>query len=147
MQIKSCFENKEKIPKKYSCDGEDINPELEIIDIPSETKSHALILDDPDAPARVFTHWVLWQIPVNGNNVKIKENDSLGIKGMNDAGKLGYIGLCPPSGIHRYYFKVFALNIEIELEEGSIREDLEDEMLGHIIDSAQLVGVYSRDSS
>jgi len=144
MEIKSVFENNGKIPVKYTCDGEGVSPPLEITGIPESTRSLVLIVDDPDAPRGVFNHFIVWNIVAKGS-IKIGEGEKVGTQGMNDAGKLGYLGPCPPSGTHRYYFRVYALDIDMDLEEGSIRESLEDEIIGHFIDSAQLIGIYSRD--
>ena len=104
----SAFKNNEMIPSKYTCQGEDINPELEIKNIPDGTKSLVLIVDDPDAPMGTWVHWVVFNIP---NTVeKIKENSMPGVGGINNFGKLNYGGPCPPSGTHRYFFKLYALD-------------------------------------
>lgn len=144
MEIKSVFKNMKNIPVKYSCEGDDINPRLELFNIPSSTKSLALTCEDPDAPRGIFTHWVIWNI--NPNVEIIKENSiPLGaVLGLNDAQKKGYIGPCPPSGVHRYYFKLYALDSVLNLREGSTRKELEKAMQGHIIDKAEIIGTYSK---
>ena len=146
MKIASAaFANNSKIPSKYTCDGENVNPPFEFIDIPKKAKSLALIVDDPDAPSRVWVHWVVYNI--NPTTTKVDENSVLqdGIEGMTDFGKPGYGGPCPPSGTHRYFFKLYALDITLDLPPNATREMLEKTMQGHIIDKAELIGLYSRE--
>ncbi|MDQ1275686.1 MAG: hypothetical protein QG610_1261, partial [Euryarchaeota archaeon] len=101
------FESNSTIPKKYTCNGENINPPLEFTNIPEETESLVLIMDDPDSPMNPFTHWIVWNIePV----AKIEEDSIPGVEGMNNFRKIGYGGPCPSSGTHRYYFRVYALD-------------------------------------
>ena len=135
------FSHNGHIPKKYSCDGDNINPPLEISNIPSNTKSLALIMEDPDAPRGVFDHWLLWNITPNA---AIAENANPGLSGTNSFGDQGYGGPCPPSGVHRYYFKVFALDTELDLQAGANKAQLQEAMKAHIIASAELIGRYSR---
>ncbi|WP_321430583.1 YbhB/YbcL family Raf kinase inhibitor-like protein [uncultured Methanolobus sp.] len=135
------FENTESIPAKYTCDGENINPELEIADIPAEAVSLLLIMDDPDAPMGTFTHWVVWNIPAD---MQIDENSTPGIEGNNSAGQASYTGPCPPSGTHRYFFKVYALDTELDLESGAERSLVENTMDGHILAYGELMGTYGR---
>jgi Raf kinase inhibitor-like YbhB/YbcL family protein len=139
--ISKKFENNEDIPKKYTCEGRDVNPPLEINNIPNKTKSLALIVDDPDGSSGAWTHWIVWNIPPT---LKIEENSIPGKQGINDFGKTGYKGPCPPSGRHRYYFKLYALDKMLILEEGSNREKLISEMQGHIIESCNTMGRYSK---
>ncbi len=141
MKIESVFGNNEFIPKKYTCQGEDINPKLIIKDIPNGTKTLALIMDDPDAPMGTWVHWVMWNIPP-GN---IEENSAPGVQGVNSWGRNEYGGPCPPSGIHRYFFKVYALDTELDLPETTTKEGLLKAMEGHILASAQLVGLYKKE--
>ena len=144
MEIKSVFANMERIPEKYSCDGENINPRLEISNIPKNAKSLALIMHDPDAPREGgFTHWVVWNIPVS-KKVIIEEDSFLGVEGKNGANESGYRGPCPPSGVHRYFFTFYALDRELSLGGDSTKVVLENAMLGHVISKGELVGVYSR---
>ena len=137
----SAFGNTEAIPIKYTCGGEDINPDLEISGVPSEAVSLLLIMDDPDAPMGTFTHWVVWNIPVDS---RISENSVPGVEGKNSAGQVSYIGPCPPSGTHRYFFKLYALDTEIYLESGSDRSLVENAMNGHVLAYGELMGTYSR---
>ena len=135
------FENNSHIPRKFTGLGDDINPELIIEDIPPEAKSLALILDDPDAPMGTWVHWVVFDIPVAS---KIEEDNIPGKQGINDFGRKNYGGPCPPSGTHRYFFKIYALDTMLNLEEGISKTDLEKAMEGHILDKAELIGLYKR---
>jgi hypothetical protein len=145
MQIKSlAFKNGEYIPSKYTCDRENINPPLEVIDIPQNAETWALIVDDPDAPRKTWVHWLIWNIPVDNTNIQEGKSPENATYGTNDFGKLEYGGPCPPSGTHRYFFKAYALDSEIDLKEGATKEQLLEEMEGHVIESTQLIGLYSR---
>jgi len=135
------FKLNEHIPDIYSCNGKDINPQLDIEDIPSGTESLALIMDDPDAPIGNFVHWVAFNIPVQN---KIKPNTEPGVQGKNNFNKNGYGGPCPPGGTHRYYFTVYALDTKLNLSEGSDKKSLEKAMKGHVLDRAKLIGLYSK---
>ena len=135
------FENNGFIPAKYTCQGEDINPPLVIKNIPEGTKSLVLFVDDPDAPMGTWVHWVVWNINITG---EIKEDTIPGVQGMNDFGRLNYGGPCPPSGVHRYFFKVYALDCLLDLPEGSSKKDVESAMQGHVLASGQLVGRYGK---
>ena len=135
------FKNNNKIPPKYTCSGEDVNPQLDITGIPEETKSLVLIIDDPDAPMGNWVHWIVWNIsPTN----MIKEKSVPGVEGINDFGKHSYGGPCPPSGTHRYFFKVAALDTELSLQVHTRKKDLEYAMTGHILAKGELVGLYKR---
>jgi Raf kinase inhibitor-like YbhB/YbcL family protein len=138
------FTNNQPIPAKFSCDGEGINPPLDINDIPAKAKSLALIVDDPDAPAGLWTHWLVWNI--NPQVTAIKENSvpSGSLVGKNTSGNSNYDGPCPPSGQHRYFFKFYALDTVLNLASGSERPALENAMKGHIIDNGELMGTYKR---
>jgi len=136
------FQNNGKIPVKFTGDGEDINPNLIIEEIPPETKSLVLIMDDPDAPAGTWDHWLVWNI--SPETVMIKE-DSIpkdAIQGENSWGRNDYGGPAPPSGTHRYFFSLFALDKELDLEEGSSKTELLEAMENHIIEKAELIGLY-----
>ena len=135
------FEHKGSIPVKYTCDGENINPPLIIEGIPEKAKSLVLIVDDPDAPMGTWVHWVVWNIPTI--NI-IEENNVPGVEGINDFNQHGYGGPCPPSGTHRYFFKVYALSTELDLNPSSTKKDVESAMEARIITKAELVGLYSR---
>lgn len=143
MRITSpAFENEGTIPKKFTCQGQDINPELRIEDIPDGTASLALIIDDPDAPSKTWLHWMVYDIPA-GTNV-IEEDSVPGAEGSNDFGKREYGGPCPPSGEHRYFFRAFALDEKLGLGEGRSRSEVEDAMQGHVIGSCELMARYSK---
>jgi len=142
MKLKSPeFNNNEFIPKKFTCRGENINPALTIEDIPGGTKSLAIILDDPDAPGGNWVHWVMFDVSVIS---KIEENSAPGKQGINDSGRKRYDGPCPPSGIHRYIFKLYALDTKLNLEERISKADLERAMVGHVLDMAELIGLFSK---
>ena len=135
------FEHNELIPSKFTCDGNDVNPTLIIQGLPPDTQSLALIVDDPDAPMGTWVHWVVFNIPVTN---QIDEDSIPGTQGMNDFRKLDYGGPCPPSGIHRYFFKLYALDTNLSLEEGIRKDDLERVIEGHILAQTELIGLYSR---
>src|SRR5665647_2027424 len=124
------FQNEEMIPLKYTCDGRNINPPLDIEHIPEEAKCLALIVDDPDAPIGTWVHWVVWNIPVTHH---IKENDIQGIEGINDFQKNHYSGPCPPSGTHRYFFKIYALDVLLRLPATTKKIEWEKAMSDHIL--------------
>lgn len=137
----SAFEANSNIPRKYTCNGENINPPLEFANIPDETESLVLIMDDPDSPMKPFTHWIVWNIePV----AKIEEDSIPGVEGINNFRKIGYGGPCPSSGTHRYFFRVYALDRQLELKAGAGRKELESEMIGHIIAEGELMGKYGK---
>jgi len=135
------FQNNAMIPRKFTCQGEDVNPTLIIEDVPEGTKSLALIVDDPDAPMGTWVHWVVYDIPVSS---RIEENSIPGKQGRNDFGRKDYGGPCPPSGTHRYFFKIYALDTILGLEEGISKSALEKAMQGHILDKAELIGLYKK---
>jgi Raf kinase inhibitor-like YbhB/YbcL family protein len=143
LAVKSpAFQPNSSIPKKYSCDGEGTNPALTIEGVPKETKSLALVVDDPDAPGGTFDHWVVWNIPPSIS--KICERSVPGTEGLNGMRKPGYTGPCPPSGTHRYFFKVYALDTELSLGPKSTKRDLEKVIQGHILAKGELIGLYHR---
>ena len=135
------FGNNSSIPSKFTCEGQDINPTLSIEGVPAQTKTLALIMDDPDAPMGTWVHWVVFNIPIDD---RIEEDSVPGTPGMNTAKKLEYHGPCPPSGTHRYFFKIYALDCELDLQEGASKGALEKVMQGHILDKAELIGLYKR---
>ncbi len=137
------FADNGAIPPEYTCDGADLSPPLVISDVPSNAKSLALIMDDPDAPMGTFVHWVVWNIPPETREIR-KGSEPDGVQGRTDFRKLGYGGPCPPSGTHRYFFKLYALDTKFSLPEGSTKKDLERAMQGHIIEQVQLMGTYKR---
>jgi Raf kinase inhibitor-like YbhB/YbcL family protein len=145
----SSFNHEDMIPAKYTCDGQNISPPLAWSGSPKETKSFALICDDPDAPAGTWVHWVIFDIPENVNSLPEKvsrqeEIAGLGKNGKNTSQHFGYDGPCPPSGIHRYYFKLYALDTMLNLNAGLSKEDLLKAIKGHILAEAQLMGRYKR---
>jgi Raf kinase inhibitor-like YbhB/YbcL family protein len=139
----SAFQQGGEIPSKFSCDGANSSPPLQISDVPSGAKSLALIVDDPDAPSGLFTHWLVWNISPQTNAIA-EGGAPKGSQGTNDFGKSGYGGPCPPSGTHRYYFRVFALDQELNLPAGAKRSQLDAAMKGHVIAQGDLMGRYSR---
>ena len=152
MEIKitsSAFEDGGLIPAKYTCDGADISPPLQWEAVPEGTSSIALICDDPDAPVGTFVHWVLFNLPAEtrelDKNIAPDETLPSGAKqGTSDFGRIGYGGPCPPSGTHRYFFKIYALDTQLGLEAGAAKEQLLKAMEGHVLAKGQLMGRYKR---
>ena len=143
MKISSpAFKHNQAIPSKFTCEGEDLNPALTISDVPTGTKTLALIVDDPDAPMGMWVHWVIFNIPPA--LPQISENSIPGKQGINDFGRLNYGGPCPPSGEHRYFFKLYALDATLNLKEGVTKKQLEEAMKGHTLSKAELVGLYRK---
>jgi hypothetical protein len=143
LTIKSpAFEHGKLIPKKYTCDGQDINPPLTIEGIPKEARTLVLAVDDPDAPSGTWDHWIVWNIPASTS--KIAENSVPGKEGVNSARQQGYMGPCPPGGTHRYFFKVYGLDTELSLGSGSKKKDVEKAMQGHVLAKGELMGLYRR---
>ena len=139
----SAFQEGGNIPSKFTCDGSDTSPPLQITGVPSEAKSLVLIADDPDAPSGLFTHWLVWNIPPQTNSIS-EGSAPKGVHGTNDFGKSGYKGPCPPPGTHRYSFKIFALDRELDLRAGAKRSQVDAAMKGHVIAQGELVGRYAR---
>ena len=139
----SAFQEGGNIPSKFTCDGGDTSPPLQIAEIPSGAKSLALIVDDPDAPSALFTHWIIWNISPQTNAIA-EGSAPKGVQGTNDFGKSDYGGPCPPSGTHRYYFKIFALDRELDLPSGTKRSQLDAAMKGHVVAQGELMGRYSK---
>jgi len=138
------FKHNEKIPVKFTGDGENINPELIIENIPKEARSLALIVDDPDAPAGTWSHWVVFNINPKIKRILKNSIPENGIQGQNSWGKNNYSGPLPPSGTHRYFFKIFAIDTKLGLNEGASKQEIERVMKNHILDKAELIGLYSR---
>jgi Raf kinase inhibitor-like YbhB/YbcL family protein len=139
----SAFHEGANIPSKFTCDGSDTSPPLQIEGVPSGAKSLVLIVDDPDAPSGLFTHWLVWNIPPQTGSIA-EGNAPQGVQGANDFGKSGYRGPCPPPGTHRYSFKIFALDRELELRSGAKRSQVDAAMKGHVIAQGELVGRYAK---
>jgi Raf kinase inhibitor-like YbhB/YbcL family protein len=135
------FGNDEFIPAKFTCEGEDISPALVIEDIPKNAQSLVLIVDDPDAPMGTWVHWVVYNIPIVS---RIDEDAIPGRQGINNFGIKDYGGPCPPSGTHRYFFKIYALDKMLDLDGEVDKKDLEEQMQEHILDNAQLIGLYRK---
>jgi Raf kinase inhibitor-like YbhB/YbcL family protein len=152
MEIKltsAAFKEGQAIPRQYTCDGVNVSPPLEWTGVPKSAKTIAIICDDPDAPAGTWVHWVLYNLPTENiglvENLPATENlKAGGFQGKNDFGKVGYGGPCPPSGTHRYFFKIYALDSELPLKAGATKADVEKAMEGHVVLQGQLMGTYKR---
>ncbi len=151
LEVGSVFHDGSYIPRKFTCDGEDINPPLYLAHIPGDAKSIVIIVDDPDAPIGTFTHWIAWNIPpIEEIPEGIPKRGTVDepikmIQGRNDFGRIGYGGPCPPRGkAHHYHFRVYALDTTLSLPPGAGRKDLERAMKGHVIEWGELVGLYER---
>lgn len=142
--LSPAFTHNSKIPEKYTCDGENVNPPLEIKEIPEGTQSMVLIVEDPDAPMGRFLHWLVFNIPPHISFIEENSIPEGAIQGMNDFGKENYGGPCPPFGAHRYFFKIFSLDKKLDLRPGARLNEVEREMENHILGQAQLIGVYQR---
>jgi Raf kinase inhibitor-like YbhB/YbcL family protein len=145
----SAFDESGMIPGKYTCDGADVSPPLKWDSLPDGTKSLALICDDPDAPMGTWVHWVYYDIPaetkdLSENVVSDERPASGGVQGINDFRRIGYGGPCPPGGTHRYFFKLYALDILLNLSPGATKNQVLEAMENHILDHAELMGKYSR---
>jgi hypothetical protein len=144
------FKSGEMIPKKYTCDGEDVSPPIEWSGIPDGTNSVALICDDPDAPMGTWVHWFIFNMPPDTRSLpegagreKVSVNGA--VIGINDSREIGYGGPCPPSGVHRYYFRIYALDKTLDLKQGAAKKDLLKAMEGHILARGELMGKYKRE--
>jgi len=150
MEIKSsAFKEGESIPSKYTCDNIDISPDIEWSKVPNGTKAFALIMDDPDAPSGTYVHWVIYNIP--GNQRELQENipatetlDNGIVQGRNDFGKIGYGGPCPPGGTHRYHFKLYALDTQLDAKAGITKKELLKAIDVHVLEEGELMGRYKR---
>lgn len=147
--VSSAFKEGESIPSKYTCDGANVSPPLAWHEAPQNVKSFALIAHDPDAPAGDWVHWVAYHLPAHLTEIAehVPPKEILGsgaMQGRNDFKKIGYGGPCPPSGTHRYYFRLYALDVALPLHSGATRQDVERAMKGHIVAEAALMGKYMR---
>lgn len=139
----TAFQHNGFIPIRYTGDGKNVSPALNLDHIPKGAKTLAIIVDDPDAPVGTWVHWVIWNIPVTHH---LKENNVKGEQGINDFSKHYYCGPCPPRGIHRYFFKVYALDHSLDdLSVDTNKKDLEKAMSGHILGFGELIGLYKRE--
>jgi Raf kinase inhibitor-like YbhB/YbcL family protein len=137
------FNDGEAIPILYSCDGEDLSPDLDWFGIPEGTETLVLIMDDPDAPGGTWVHWVLYNIPADMPGLQ-QGITGVGVDGINSWNRTGYGGPCPPSGTHRYFFKLYALDIRLDLDTGADKQTLLDTMESHILGQAELMGTFTR---
>ncbi|MFP4118769.1 MAG: YbhB/YbcL family Raf kinase inhibitor-like protein [Candidatus Woesearchaeota archaeon] len=142
--LSPAFGDNEDIPAKYSCQGEDVNPELHIEDVPDGAQSLVLIMDDPDAPGGTFDHWIVFDIPSETSVIAEDSVPEEATQGRNDFGNNEYGGPCPPSGTHRYQFKLYAIDTTIELPEGSTKEDVLAAIEDHVIEEDMLTGLFSK---
>lgn len=148
----SSFQSEGNIPRQFTCEGNDTSPELSWKNAPAGVNTFALIVHDPDAPRPGgFTHWVAYNIPANVTEIqqdapKSEKLPNGGSQGKNDRGTSGYMGPCPPSGTHRYYFYLYALDTELNLQPGANKEELEKAMKGHILAQTELMGRYKKTS-
>lgn len=138
------FENNGFIPSKYTCDGDNVNPPLEIKNVPQDAKSLALIMDDPDAPRGTWIHWIIWNIDPKTTLIPENSIPSQSVEGQTSFGSRGYGGPCPPSGSHRYFFKLYALDATLDLSSKTDKAVLEKAMERHVLDKTQLIGLYNR---
>src|SRR5688572_21172572 len=144
MRITSpAFRDGEYIPRQYSKSAEDKSPPLQISDVPVNTRSLALIMDDPDAPSGTFTHWIVFDLDAKTTEIGEDHAPRNARQGTNDYGDAEYGGPQPPSGVHRYYFHLYALHTKLDLPRGSTRQEVEEAMEGHVIDTAELMGRYA----
>jgi Raf kinase inhibitor-like YbhB/YbcL family protein len=140
----SAFQPGAKIPEQFTCKGANVNPPLQFGGIPAGTKNLALLVEDPDAPSGLFTHWLVWNINPATTQIAEKSVPSGAVQGTNDFGKAGYGGPCPPSGTHRYFFRVFALDRTLDLKSGAKRQEFDKALAGHALARGEVMGRYSR---
>lgn len=151
MNISSeAFGHHQPIPSKYTCQGENINPPLTFSDVPQNTASLALLVDDPDAatdpdgPGKTFDHWVVFNIDPASSGVTENQAPKGGVVGKNTADGQKYTGPCPPNGTHRYFFKLYALDTKLDLDQSATKEDVQKAIEGHVLDEAELIGTYQK---
>lgn len=146
----SAFGPGEPIPARHTCEGTDVSPALEWTDVPSGTRSFALVVDDPDAPAGLWTHWTVWNLAPDvralAEAVHIPPGEGAGVEGKNSWGEIGWRGPCPPWGVHRYRFRLRALDGMLDLPQGAAPEALEAAVNGHVLTTALLEGTYQREA-
>ena len=140
----SAFARQGNIPEKYTCKGDNVNPPIHVENIPINAKSVVLIMDDPDAPGETWDHWIMWDIPATTKDIQENSVPRGAIQGTNSWGNTKYQGPCPPSGTHRYVFKVYALDTTVELRTNSKKNAVEQAMRGHIIARGELIGMFSK---
>lgn len=148
--VSGAFDSGDSIPRKYSCDGDNVSPPLSWRFVPDEAQALVLICDDPDAPEDPFVHWILYDLPVDIRRLEegVPRKDRLasgGVQGRNSSGKIGYSGPCPPrEPAHHYYFRLHALDQALNLPPGATRQQVLNRIEGHVLDSAELLGLYAR---
>lgn len=145
----TAFAEGQPIPRAYTCDGINISPPLEWAGTPKSAKTITIIADDPDAPAGTWVHWVIYNLPADTigmveNLPSTEDVKGGGLQGKNDFEKIGYGGPCPPSGTHRYFFRIYALDNELPLKAGATKAEVEKASAGHILAQAQLMGTYRK---
>ena len=131
------------LPTKYSCNGEGVNPPLDIADVPQDAATLALIMSDPDAPRGTFIHWVLFNMPMNTSHIEERTSPE-GLIGTNGAGSQGYVPACPPSGTHHYIFDLYALDTTLNLTSSATASQVEEAIQGHILEKTQLIATYGK---
>jgi Raf kinase inhibitor-like YbhB/YbcL family protein len=139
----AAFQAGADIPAKFTCNGGNVNPDLKITGVPREAKSLVLIVDDPDASHGLFTHWIVWNIDPKTTDLAESSSPAGGVQGTNDFGKRNYGGPCPPSGTHRYFFKIFALDTKLDLKPSARRAELDAAMRGHTLGQGELMARYT----
>lgn len=145
MQLSSsAFKEGEFIPEKYTCDGEDISPPLEITNVPDRADSLVLIVEDPDAPNGPFVHWTMWNIDADIGEIKEDSTPEGVTEGITDFGRTGYGGPCPPSGVHRYFFKLYAVEDPLNFDSDTSKERIEAALKERVVASSELMGKYTR---
>jgi len=144
MKITSVFEHNGYIPSIYTCDGQDLAPELAISGVPEGAKELVLIVDDPDAPMGTWVHWLVYNLPANSSAIDAKKLPQEAKQGITDFGRVGWGGPCPPGGTHRYFFKLYALDKNLDLEQGLTKLQLEKAIKESVIEKAELIGLYKR---
>lgn len=142
--ITSAFQHQQTIPDKYTCKGANVNPPLQFLEVPDTAQSLVLIVDDPDAPGGTWDHWVVFNIEPRTLGIEENSMASSGTEGKNSWGNRNYGGPCPPSGTHRYFFKLYALDTLLDINDDSDKKAVEKAMQGHIIDMAELIGLVSK---
>lgn len=144
MKLTTVFAHNENIPSEYTCDGQDLAPLLTVSQVPANTKSLVLIVDDPDAPIKTWVHWLVYNLPADTRTIDAKNLPPEAKQGMTDFGRIGWGGPCPPSGTHRYFFKLYAIDTIIDMPAGIDKVQLENAISNHTIEKTELVGLYQR---
>lgn len=139
------FENNQNIPVRYTCDGKNISPPLQISEVSNQAKSLVLIVDDPDSPSGSFTHWVLWNIDPSVSIIEEGKIPEGSLQGVNDFRERSYGGPCPTTGMHHYHFRLYALSEKVNIDSHSTKEDVENEISSFVFDKAELIGLYQRE--